>query len=212
MKLDRQIQRIFGLEKSSLPSLSASSPDDGTTLAYAGYPTLRQIGLFLSVPALERWRKERTLVFPQDCCVCSQAAHRYLPACIDSGRLCFHRRERTIEEVPHCENHGHRYEAQLLAMVSLWSDLVCQVSLIGLNEAFLSKTSEFNQSGDIPPPWRAFPGQSPASSGWRQGNGEYWLLHSWSPFWKRMPRVEQQQYLQRWDVPAEWLSWMMGSE
>ena len=211
MKLDRQIRRIFGLEKSSGPSLKHPVAEEETTLAYAGYPMLRQADLFLTLPVLERWRAERTLSFPPGCCVCSRAARQYLPAYAEPGWLGFLRREQVLTRIPHCEDHGRGGEARLLVLVNSWSELVCQLSLIGLNEVFLLETRDLNQAGDMPPPWRAFPGYEPASSGWRQGNGEYWFLHAWSPFWKRLPEEEREQYLRRWDAPTEWRAWMVDS-
>lgn len=208
MKLDRQIQRVFGFGRTLEPSPSPPPAEQETTLAYAGYPLLRQTDLFLALPALERWRAGHTLSFPQECCVCSQPAQHSLPVHTSSGWLGFFRREKVLTHVPHCKDHGHGDEAQLLAAVNPWTELVCQISLIGLSELFLSKTRKLNQTGDMPPPWRAFPEYTPGSSGWRQGNGEHWLVHAWSPFWKHLSQLEQGQYLQRWEVPAEWQVWV----
>ncbi|RKH01076.1 hypothetical protein D7X32_21485 [Corallococcus carmarthensis] len=180
-----------------------------TSLAFMGYPLLRQAEMFLTVPALERWRTEHSLAFPQECCVCLRPVQRFLTVHAPPGWLGFLRREQILEGVPHCEEHGRQDEAQLLVQVNVWSEWVCQFSLIGLNAEFLSKTRQLNQTGDMVPPWKAFPGYESTSSGWRQGNGEYWLVHVWSSFWRSLPPAERQQYTQRWEAPSEWRSWLM---
>ncbi|GMU06935.1 hypothetical protein [Corallococcus caeni] len=209
MNLDRQIQRVFGLEKSSVPSQGQLPAGSNSSLEFMGYPALRQVEVFLPVPALERWRTERSLGFPQECCVCLRPVQRFLPVRAPPGWLGFLHREPILAGVPHCEEHGRQDEARLLVQVNSWSEWVCQVSLIGMNEAFLFKTRELNQIGDMPPPWKAFPGYDPLASGWRQGNGEYWLVHAWSSFWQRLSLAERQQYTQRWEAPTEWRSWLM---
>ncbi|NNB90852.1 hypothetical protein HJC10_34675 [Corallococcus exiguus] len=209
MNLDRQIHRVFGLEKSSVPVRQQSLPVSDTSLAFMGYPMLRQAEVFLSVPALERWRTEQSLAFPQECCVCLRAVQRFLPVHAAPGWMGLLRRKQILAAVPHCEEHGRQDEARLLVQVNTWSEWVCQVALIGQNEAFLLKTRELNQTGDMAPPWKAFPGYEPMSSGWRQGNGEYWFAHVWSSFWQRLSPAERQQYNQRWAAPTDWHSRLM---
>lgn len=208
MNLDRQIHRVFGLEKSSGFRLKPPPAEEETTLAHVGYPLLRQVDWFLPVPKFERWRADHTISFPAACCVCSRKPEHDLSSYIYPRWLGTLRRKEILTRVPHCGNHGRGDEAQLLALVTSWSEWVCQVALIGLNEHFLSETRELNQRGDMPPPWRAFPGYEPDSSGWRQGNGEFWLLRAWSPFWAQLSELERQQYILRWDASSGWRSWL----
>lgn len=208
MKLERQLRRVFGLKKAAHSSPEHLSSANEDSLAYLGYPTLRQVDFFLGLQSLEHWRNERSLAFPPGCCVCLQEADRYLPSCTDKGWLGLLGKERILERIPHCERHGDGDEAKLIATVDSWGEAVCHVSLIGLNATFLSETAMLNQTGEVPPPWRAFPEYSPVSGGWRQGNGEYWMGRVWSPFWNGLPETERALYLERWAAPAEWRTWM----
>lgn len=208
MKLERQIRRVFGLKKATRSSPEHLPPENEGSLAFLGYPTLRQADFFLSLPSLERWRTERSLAFPPGCCVCRQEANHYLPACIDKGWLGLRGKERILERIPHCERHGDGGEARLIATIDFWGEAICHVSLIGLNGTFLSETAQLNQTGEVPPPWRAFPEYSPVSGGWRQGNGEYWMARVWSPFWNGLPEAERALYLEHWAAPDEWRVWL----
>jgi len=206
MRLARHIRRVFGLKKTLRLSPENLLPENEGTLAYLGYPSLHQVEFFLGLQPLERWRAERTLSFPPGCCVCLKESTRFLPACASRGWLGLRGRERLLEGVPHCERHGSGDEAQLLATVDCWSAMVCRISLIGLNGEFLAEVANLNAAGDVPPPWRAFPEYSPFSSGWRQGNGEYWMGQVWHPFWTGLSQAERADYLERWAAPAEWLA------
>lgn len=208
MRLERHIRRVFDLEKVRQPAPESLSPEQEGTLAHLGYPTLQQGDFFLGLPALERWRTERALVFPPGCCVCFKEVSRYLPARADGGWFGLRGGERIVERVPHCEHHGSGDEARLIVSVQCWSELVCHVSLIGLNKPFLAEVAKLSQAGEVPPPWRAFPTYSPASSGWRQGNGESWMGRAWRPFWTSLPEAERADYLNRWAAPAEWREWL----
>lgn len=166
-----------------------------------------QVDLFLDVPSLERWRQQRELAFPGTCCVCSRPATRELPAHGPPRWLGLLRGERLLERVPHCEAHGPWDEASLQVDVFRWTEQVVQFLLSGPNEAFLSETARLNQEGPVAPPWRAFPHYSSYTSAWRQGYGEYWLLHAWLPFWERLSEAERERYLEEWDIPEEWRDW-----
>lgn len=208
MGLQRHIRRVFNLKRTRSPSPEHLRPESEGTLAYLGYPALRQVDFFLGLPALERWRAERTLTFPPGCCVCLEEASQYRPAYAKPAWLGLRGKERILERVPHCEPHGSEEEARLIAVVDCWGAVVCRVSLIGLNGAFLAETAKHNQVGEVPPPWQAFPEYGPASSGWRQGNGEYWMGQVWRPFWTSLPETGRAQYLNRWSAPADWRAWI----
>lgn len=211
MKLERQIRRVFGLKKTPPAGPEHPLAERAGSLAWLGYPTLRQVTFFLSLPSVERWKSERSLALPAGCCVCLQEATRYLPAFIDKGWLGLLGKERILERVPHCERHGHGDEAQFIVTIDTWSEAIRHVSLIGLNEAFLSETAKLNQAGEVLPPWRAFPDYSTVSGGWRQGNGEYWMMRAWHPFWSGLPEPERARYLERWAAPEEWREWLLSS-
>jgi len=207
MRLERRIRRVFGLKPGPRPAPAHQSPGGDGSLAHLGYPTLQQVDFFLDVPSLERWRAHRNLAFPSQCCICLQGAERYLPAYGYTGVFGMRGKAPLLEHIPHCDRHGRQDEAQLIVMLDSWSEAVCRVVLIGLSSAFLLETAKLNQVGDVPPPWRAFAGYEPHSSGWRQGNGEYWMGHVWRPFWAGLTTTERAHYLDRWAAPIEWRAW-----
>lgn len=61
-----------------------------------------------------------------------------------------------------------------------------------------------NQYHEIEPPWIKYPGYGPGDSFWRQA-GESWFCDLWKPFWESLSPSEQEEYLQRWEVPESWL-------
>jgi hypothetical protein len=207
MRLERQIRRVFGLKGAPRPSPEHLTPETEGSLAYLGYPTLQQVDFFLALPSLERWRLQRLLAFPEQCCVCQRGVDRYLPAYEYTGLFGMRGKAPVLERIPHCEQHGSQDEARLIVTVDSWSEAVRHVTLIGLNRAFLLETATLNQAGAVPPPWRAFPTYSPVTMGWRQGNGEYWMMRVWQPFWSGLSPTERSQYLDRWEAPTEWREW-----
>lgn len=62
---------------------------------------------------------------------------------------------------------------------------------------------------EIEPPWMTWPNQDPWWSGWRQGNAEGWLKLVWLPFWSKLKRDEKEGYVERWNAPAEWRSYVL---
>jgi hypothetical protein len=56
---------------------------------------------------------------------------------------------------------------------------------------------------EIEPPWVFAPNTEPWSGEWRQGSGEHWLLEIWLPFWHRLNERERENYLKKWQPPAE---------
>jgi hypothetical protein len=57
--------------------------------------------------------------------------------------------------------------------------------------------------GEVPPPWREFPGNDPTWGGWRQGSSEAWLVDVWLPFWRALSPRERDEYLRQWPPPDE---------
>ncbi len=203
MSLENSIRRVFRMRKEPRSTVSSETSN---SLAYLGYPRLSASDFFLGSSGVETWREHHSLLFPPKCCVCLNSAVKSLPSRGDVGWLGLFRKGPAVGGIPHCDEHGRGAEANLLVLLRPWSEWVIHVSLIGLNEVFLANAKTLNQQGDMPPPWRAFPAYNPETSGWRQGNGEHWLLYAWSPFWKGLSLEEREHYLQRWDAPLDWKS------
>lgn len=55
----------------------------------------------------------------------------------------------------------------------------------------------------ILPPWMTFPEFSPFDFFWRDA-GQPWFCYIWDPFWKKMSKEEQNQYLDIWNAPETW--------
>ena len=58
----------------------------------------------------------------------------------------------------------------------------------------------------LDPPWIAFPqsgDMGPIWGGFRQGNGEEWLVHTWLPYWRRLSPEERARYLEAHPPPSE---------
>ncbi len=63
--------------------------------------------------------------------------------------------------------------------------------------------------GAVPPPWLQFPGQNSVWGGWRQGNGEHWLLNTWLPYWRSLQGTGRTAYLDRFPPPDDdWREWI----
>lgn len=86
-----------------------------------------------------------------------------------------------------------------------WRREATYAAVIGLNRRFLEATVPLNRPGDMFPPWRVFPEYSPETSGWRQGDGEYWWHAAWAPFWSNLTPVDKQLYLARWGASQDWV-------
>ncbi len=56
---------------------------------------------------------------------------------------------------------------------------------------------------EIEPPWVALPLSFP-NYGWDQGYYERWKLDIWLPFWKKLNKLEQKDYLEKWETDEEW--------
>jgi hypothetical protein len=62
----------------------------------------------------------------------------------------------------------------------------------------------------LPPPWLKFKGAEPMWSGWRQGNGEDWLVRLWLPFWRGLSEAGRDEYLRRWPPPdSDWYAQLL---
>lgn len=61
----------------------------------------------------------------------------------------------------------------------------------------------FDSGKEVKPPWIVFPISSPRY-GWDTGYGEQWKLEIWLPFWKKLSKSEQENYLQKWKPSEEW--------
>jgi hypothetical protein len=200
MQLDpKQIETAFGfrprnweqeLEK-RLQAGWVPRPGD-RSLTALGYPELFRITIFLTAAGLDLWSRERSVVFPQVCCVCGRAAHS----------------NRQVDglSIPYCTDHEHgrvqlMVESGSLAPKAVW------VTITGLNEDFLATTEALNQSGDVFPPWEVYPQYDSHSGFWKQG-GQFWLVRVFGPFWRSLDDPARAGYLARWNAPHDWRDWL----
>lgn len=63
---------------------------------------------------------------------------------------------------------------------------------------------------EIMPPWVAFPNTEGWWGGWRQGNGEGWLLNIWLPFWQRLSATARIEYADRWNASDDWRDYILN--
>lgn len=63
--------------------------------------------------------------------------------------------------------------------------------------------------GDMNAPWEEFPEYSAVTSGWRQGNGEVYLLN-WAGWYASKTPDERASYRARHSAPEEW-DWFYDS-
>jgi hypothetical protein len=56
---------------------------------------------------------------------------------------------------------------------------------------------------EIEPPWVKYPDYPPGDGFWRQA-GEPWFALVWRPYWESLNAQEQDDYLNRWNVPQIW--------
>ena len=68
---------------------------------------------------------------------------------------------------------------------------------------FSEQTVKLEANAEIEPPWIAFP-VSLALYGWDGGETERWKLEIWLPFWKKLSKSEQENYLEKWQPSEQW--------
>lgn len=68
--------------------------------------------------------------------------------------------------------------------------------------------TEIADSGQVRPPYLAFPGVGPFDIGWRMGSGE-WHIMVWSHWWaaSRPDEASRLAYFHQHPPPAAWLQW-----
>lgn len=203
MDYARQIKRIFGLKTASGFRLGRVLPDEANSLAHIGYPSLTQVSWFLTDHGLQKWQTEKTIYFPKQCCACSAPSQRFL-AVYGYNWLGWRNQTSIIENIPHCYHHSEDNQAKLLVTVNTQNEATTMITLIGINKEFLIETLSLNQIDDVFPPWLAFPEYDSFSGGWRQGDGEYWMLNVWLPYWEPLSETEKKHYLQKWKAPDDW--------
>jgi hypothetical protein len=71
--------------------------------------------------------------------------------------------------------------------------------------------NETGETNEVVPPWIEFPGFPPSDTFWRQ-SGEYWFALVWEPYWKSLNPQEQQDYLEKWNVPEVWRNFYFDPE
>jgi hypothetical protein len=191
----RRIECVFGLKEET-----AVMRDDDS-LGHLGFPSLSSVEIFLTAPGSDLWKQEQRIEWPQTCCSCGRAAEVARDV-EDKGGLW--RRKTAIKSVPHCRPHAGGGEARLVVIVEQWTAAVTRILLTGEDLGFLRETLRLNQTGDAFPPWVAFPEYDSLTMAWREGEGQHWLDKVWRPFWDRLTAAERDDYLNRWNAPAEW--------
>jgi hypothetical protein len=68
-----------------------------------------------------------------------------------------------------------------------------------------------NDHAEVPPPWVTYPNYAPGDGFWRQA-GEPWLTMVWRPYWDSLDSQQQDDYLARWNVPADWRRFYFDAE
>ncbi len=69
----------------------------------------------------------------------------------------------------------------------------------------LSSTFAFEKiEGEILPPWLEYPEILIGSIGWRMGAGETFLHEVFFPYWRALNSNEQNAYVEKYDLGAQW--------
>jgi hypothetical protein len=65
-------------------------------------------------------------------------------------------------------------------------------------------------SEEIDPPWIFALDFAPWDMFWRQ-SGEIWIYYIWLPFWHALNQQQKENYLTKWNAPANWREHLMSS-
>lgn len=79
------------------------------------------------------------------------------------------------------------------------------------DQGIRAEDKRMDQNGEVEPPWVEFPGHPPGDIFWRQ-EGSIWFAYVWKPYWDSLKAEEQETYLKRWDVPADWQRYYFDPE
>jgi hypothetical protein len=157
----------------------------------------------------DMWINQKQLNFPSICCVCGDPASttRDVPAAYVLPTSC------EIRAVPHCADCIKLRRVPFIAIcVPLCGTVETSVIVLySRSKQFLTDVISLNRSGDVFPPWIAFPDSNPISNLWGQGNSEYWMYNVWTPFLATMPEPECMAYFDRWNAPEEWREWVTAA-
>lgn len=66
---------------------------------------------------------------------------------------------------------------------------------------------QISQFKELVPPWIAFPDLFQGSPRWNQGFEEYYG-NVWSDFFVKIPSMDKNTYLLKYDCPEEWEQWL----
>lgn len=61
---------------------------------------------------------------------------------------------------------------------------------------------KLDRGEEIEPPWKAYSVSFP-NLGWEYGEHEYWKMKVWLPFWRKLTKEQQENYLKKWPPPNE---------
>jgi hypothetical protein len=165
--------------------------------------------LFLSVDGHRRWLEQETLPFPDECCRCGQPATALLDfrPFLGLPLIRVQSRRAHVRRIPHCQRHAGS-QPLAFASVSVEPKRYAYALLVGMHRPFLERCLVLNrQDGEPPAPWVAFPSSRPFG-GFNQGTNEYWMRHSWLPFWSNLSADARQDYLTRNGAPHPWHEWI----
>lgn len=207
--LVRDIRKLLGVRRSIASEVSEHL--DGRSdapLAWFGFPQLSAATFYPSAQACERLEQDRVLLFPSMCCVCGAAPAVYLAPAQLKGWF-----QRVVPGplvacVPHCHAHAQYESARVIVQLYPTHAPFWHVLIVGFHAEFLQRTCELNVKGEPRPPWLTFPGSIPESAAWRQGEGERYFLQVWKPFWNTLGIADRRIFLDRWQAPVHWRSWL----
>jgi len=173
-----------------------------------GFPGVFSTTLFLSIQGHRRWLEQGTLPFPNECCRCGRPAAALLDfrPFLEVPLVRFQSRRVHLRGIPHCLEHSG---SQPLAFASVTEQpgRYAYAQVVAMHRPFLEQCLIQNRrDGDPPAPWVAFPRSLPFG-GFNQGTNEYWMGHSWLPFWSNLSPEARQRYLVANRAPAEWRQW-----
>jgi hypothetical protein len=210
--IDREIRKCFGVTPRSRRDIIARLSMEGlrsADLVAASYDGLHSKRIYFGEEQHARWLSRTTMVLPEMCSACGEAATIRLPRYHAPPGLLGGARALSINDVPFCErDSGARQGLLAFEIHSDKHHRTLGVLLVAENELFLAIVTNQNSGGPIPPPWVAFPSYSPVTSGWRQSVGETWITEAWWPYWRRLGREAQDEIIACRDTPQEWADYL----
>jgi len=93
------------------------------------------------------------------------------------------------------------------------SDKLYYINIYFLSENELKRFKTFLLSfKELFPPWIAFPSMFQGSPRWNQGYQEHYCNNYWIPFWKELTALQKEDYMIKYNCPADWKEWLIENE